>query len=179
MAILIGPLDIVRHLSNNLTFLLQERMLARQRRPILCYGLGKPSVIAQLAFRPVCEWRSAAQGFSGRYSACRLCHVFLHQIHQLAKRSKRGPKINNVSPASSPRPSAQLADTFRFIAPTVEEAVHGTCQAHLFKSLLECSSTSMNPNGDIVQRGAQACRDPIARFAKYVGAPDDLRIVRL
>jgi len=52
MAILIGPLDIVRHLSNNLTFLLQERMLARQRRPILCYGLGKPSVIAQLAFRP-------------------------------------------------------------------------------------------------------------------------------
>ena len=90
-----------------------------------------------------------------------------------------GPKINNVSPASSPCPSAQLADTIRFIALTVEEAVHGTCQAHLFKSLLECPSTSMNPNGDIVQRGAQACRDPVARFAKYVGAPDDFRIVRL
>jgi hypothetical protein len=37
----------------------------------------------------------------------------------------------------------------------------------------------MNPNGDIVQRRAEACRDPVAGFAKDVGAPDDFRIVRL
>src|SRR5262249_30224989 len=37
----------------------------------------------------------------------------------------------------------------------------------------------MNPNGYVVQRGPEACRNTVAWFAKNVGTPNDVRIFRL
>ena len=54
-----------------------------------------------------------------------------------------------------------------------------TGQAHLLEALLQGLAASVKPNGDIVQGGAEADRNSVARFIEQVGSPDDLRIFRL
>jgi hypothetical protein len=59
------------------------------------------------------------------------------------------------------------------------ETMDRTGQAHLLEALLQGLAASVKPNSDIVQGGAEADRNSVARFIEQVGSPDDLRIFRL
>jgi hypothetical protein len=76
-------------------------------------------------------------------------------------------------------PAAQVANAFGLLTPAIEETVHGTSEARFFQPLSQCLAASMKFHGDIVQRGAEARGNSLARFAEDVGTPDDIGIARL
>jgi hypothetical protein len=57
--------------------------------------------------------------------------------------------------------------------------VDRTGQAHFLEPLAERLTPPVEPDRDVVERGAEAGGDPITRLAKNVGAPDDVSILGL
>jgi hypothetical protein len=72
-----------------------------------------------------------------------------------------------------------LTNAFGSVTPAVQKAVHRTRQTHFLEPFLERLTTTVNPDRHIVQRSAQACSDAITRLPEDIGAPDDVRILRL
>ena len=75
--------------------------------------------------------------------------------------------------------ASSLANALGLIAPTIEKAVDRTGQAHFLEPLAERLTPPVEPDRDVVERGAEAGGDPITRLAKNVGAPDDVSILGL
>lgn len=58
----------------------------------------------------------------------------------------------------------------------IEEAMDRTGPTHLLEALTKCATPTMQAHGDIVQRCAEACREPVTWLAQDVCAPDDVCI---